>query len=340
MNLPSYDFLSAPLWLINILHIVTLSLHLIAMNFLLGGLVVLMFGKIDGRWMNPSVRNYVKLLPTAAAATITLGVAPLLFAQIVYHRQLYSAAIVSGWFWLLIIPVVILAYYFLYASSFSKRPEITNGRYLTVVLLCLLYVSIVYSSVFSLAENPTLIKDTYTANQSGWTINPDIGSWLIRWLHMVTGAITVGAFFVGWVGRNDDSVFRAGKTFFTWGMAAASVFGLVYLFTLGDYLVPLMKTPAIWALTVGIVLSLGALHMFYKKKFILTAIMLTVSVIMMVYTRHHVRLLHLANQFEPGNLPVQTQWPIFVIFLVLFLTAIGLVGYMLRLFFAGSRTAD
>jgi hypothetical protein len=314
MNLPSYNFLSAPLWLINLLHVLTLSLHLVAMDFLFGGL--------------------------ATAATVSLGVAPLLFAQIVYHRQLYSAAIVSGWFWLMIIPVVILAYYLLYGAAFSKRPEVTNGRYLSVVLLCLTYVSIVYSSVFSLAENPALINESYAAAQNGWTINPDVGSWLFRWLHMVTGAITIGGFFVGWVGRNDESMFRAGKTFFTWGMVATSLFGFVYLFTLGDYLRPFMRTPAIWALTVGIVLSLGALHMFYKKKFVPTVVMLVVSVIMMVYTRHHVRLLHLANQFEPKNLPVQTQWSIFLIFLVLFVVAIAVVWYMLRLFFAGTKSNE
>ncbi len=338
MILPTYNFLSAPLWLINVLHVLTLSLHLVAMNFVFGGLVVLLFGKIDGRWTNESVRRYVKMLPTALATTVTLGVAPLLFAQIVYHRELYSAAIVSGWFWLMIIPVVILAYYLLYSASFSKRPDVTSGRYLTIVAVCLLYVSLVYSSVFALAENTALVKSAYAANQSGWTINPDIGNWIFRWLHMVTGAITVGGFFVGWVGRNDDSVFRAGKQFFTGGMAVASVFGLVYLMTLGDYLAPLMKTPAIWALTVGIVLSLGALHFFYRKRFLPAAFMLVPSVITMVYTRHHVRLLRLADSFEPKDLPVNAQWSIFLIFLVLFVVAIGTVWYMLSLYFAGDKS--
>ena len=40
MNLPDYHFLPGPLWLITILHLVTLTLHSAAMNFLLGGLAV------------------------------------------------------------------------------------------------------------------------------------------------------------------------------------------------------------------------------------------------------------------------------------------------------------
>ena len=39
MSLPSSDFLSAPLWLITFLHLLTFTAHLAAMNFLLGGLV-------------------------------------------------------------------------------------------------------------------------------------------------------------------------------------------------------------------------------------------------------------------------------------------------------------
>ena len=158
MNLPLYDFLPAPLWLINILHIVTLSLHLIAMNFLFGGLVVILLGRIDDRWQNPAVMQYVKLLPSAMAATITLGVAPLLFVQLVYPRQIYSAAIVSGWFWLLIIDAAILGYYCMYVVSFKKSLGGSVAPLLWVVMGTFLYISLIYNSVFALAENPNLSR--------------------------------------------------------------------------------------------------------------------------------------------------------------------------------------
>lgn len=340
MNLPLYDFLPAPLWLINILHIVTLSLHLIAMNFLFGGLAVLLFSRISDRWRNPAVMQYMKLLPSAMAATITLGVAPLLFVQLVYPRQVYSAAIVSGWFWLLIIDAAILGYYCMYVVSFKKSLGGSVAPLLWVVMGTFLYISLIYNSVFALAENPNLSRSLYAGEQNGWAFNPDIGSWIFRRLHIVTGAITVGGFFVGWICRENDQVHRAGKQFFTWGMAAAAVFGFVYLFTLSDYLVPFMRTPAIWALTVGIVLSAGALHFYFKKRFIPAAVMVFVSVIVMVYARHQVRLLHLADSYDPSSMPVQSQWPIFAVFLFFFLIAIGLVWYMLRLFLAGRSRGE
>jgi hypothetical protein len=339
MNLPSYDFLSAPLWLVNILHVVTLTLHLVAMNFVFGGLVAILFGRIDNRWQNAVVQRYLKLLPTAMAATVTFGVAPLLFAQLVFPRQIYGASIISSWFWLMIIPVAIVGYYFLYAASFSRPQNTRKGLFLAIALLGMTYISLVYSSVFSLAENPDLRQELYSGDQSGLVLNPNFGDYVFRWLHMVFGAVTVGGFFVGWLGKDDSVMYAVGKQFFLWGMVVASLFGVIYLITLGDILRPFMRTPGIWALTVGIVLSVGSLHFFFKKKFVPSAIMVLVSVLMMVYSRHHVRLLSLADHYDPASVPIGPQWSMFALFLICFVVAVGLVWYMLRLFFTSKPSA-
>ena len=97
MNLPDYNFIPAPLWLITVLHILTLTLHFVAMNFLVGGVIIVLWGKFTDRWNHPVVKKFISAFPSAMAATVTLGVAPLLFVQLVYHRQVYAASIVSGW---------------------------------------------------------------------------------------------------------------------------------------------------------------------------------------------------------------------------------------------------
>lgn len=334
MHLPDYNFLSAPLWLITVLHIVTLSLHFAAMNFLVGGLIIVLWGKFTNRWEDPTVQQFVKLFPTALAATVTLGVAPLLFLQLVYHRQVYAASIVSGWFWLMIIPAVMIGYYLLYGAALSKRPGGAHrALWLTIALGLFLYVSVVYSSVFSLAERPADIQALYGQSQSGLTLNPEVGDWLLRWLHMLFGAMTVGGFFVGLLGRNNPQAFKVGKGFFLWGMVFASVVGVAYLLSLADYLKAFMRTPAAWSLTIGIVLAAGSMHFFFKRKFLPASLMLFVSLVTMVINRHYVRLLRLDGQFEPTSLAVQPQWSVFLMFLACFVVAIALLWYMLRLYF-------
>ena len=338
MSLPDYNFLSAPLWLVTVLHIVTLTLHYLAMNFIVGGIIVLLFGKFEDKWKHPTVRKFIAMFPNAMAATVTFGVAPLLFVQLVYSKQIYSASIISAWFWLFIFAVAMMSYYFLYASSFaSKKESRSPGTYLVIALIGLIYVSFVYSSVFSMAERPDLYASLYAGNQSGLVLNTDIGSYIFRWLHMLLGAVTVGGFFVGLIGRDNDQAFAIGKKFYLWGMVVAMIVGLVYLFTMGDYISPFMRGAAIWWLTLSTVLSLASLHFFFKKKFVPASLMVLLSLIGMVVIRHYVRLMHLDEHFDPSTLPIQPQWSIFIVFLACFLLGVGLVWYMLRLYFTGEK---
>jgi len=229
MNPIEYASLPAPLWLITSLHILTLTLHLLAMNIVVGGIVIGLFGRFSDRWQHPFVTQLVKLLPTMMAATVTLGVAPLLFVQVVYGRFIYSASIISGWFWLMIFVAAILGYYCLYAAAFSKKGKARTGVYLGSALVCFVYISYVYSSVFALTERPDLQAILYAANQSGLILNNDVGSYLYRWLHVLAGAVTVGGFFVAALGRHNEEAFAAGKLFFLWGMIVASVLGVAYM---------------------------------------------------------------------------------------------------------------
>ena len=334
MSLPDYNFLAAPLWLITMLHIATFTLHLIAMNFMAGGVVVILFGKFNDRWSDPAVRQLVKLFPSAMAATVTFGVAPLLFLQLVFGRLVYSASIVSAWFWLMIVAVVIIGYYFLYGAAFAEKDRGKRIRTcLTISLFCFIYVSFIYSSVFSMAERPELIKMLYAGNQSGLVINPDIGSYIFRWLHMLTGAVMVGSFFTGWIGRNSGEVFSVSRKFYLYGMAAAMIFGLGYLMTLGDYMAPFMHSAAPFLLLVSVILSLGSLFFFFRKQFIPAGLMLLISFAGMVATRFIVRLIRLKDFFDPAAIPVKPQWTAFAVFIICFVAAIGLLWYMLKLFF-------
>jgi hypothetical protein len=336
--LPNYEFLPAPLWLISVLHILTLTLHFVAMNFMVGGVIIVLFGRAASRWNHATLRTFLKLFPTLMAATITLGVAPLLFVQLTFPRQIYAAAIVSGWFWLMIIAVLIVAYYCLYAASFSKSTG-AAGKYLGLALLGMIYVSVVYSSVFSLAERPDLYRAMYAANPSGLTINTEWSGWIFRWMHMLAGAVTVGGFFIGLIGRDNPEESSTGRKFFVGGMVASFLLGLAYLLTLADIMNPIMRSPGVWALSLSILFSLGALHFFFKRKFVPAGLMLFVSLLGMVTLRYYVRLILLEKHYDPATVTVSPQWSVFAIFLVCFLLALGLLFYMIRLFVRSGRPA-
>jgi hypothetical protein len=341
MNLPDSQFLAAPLWLVTLLHLVTLTLHFVAMNFLLGGVIVVLYAAVKKRWDDPTLMRFVRLFPMAMAATVTLGVAPLLFLQLVYPRQIYAAAIISGWFWLGVIGAVIVAYYALYRASMrGERTGKVSKAALGVAVLGLLYVSLVYSSVFSMAERPELMATVYAQNQAGTTVNPAVADYGLRWLHMLLGAITVGGFFVGWLGQDRPEVYRIGKHVFIGGTVAASMAGMFYLVTLKDIMLPFMKSPGIWAVMAGMMLSVAAIWFFWIKRFWLAALSLFVSMLGMVYARHTVRLLRLDGTFDPASWRVATQWSPLVLFLVCFVIMLAVVAWMLRLLLVSGKAAQ
>lgn len=332
MNLPDYEFLSAPLWLVTTLHILTLTLHFVAMNFLFGGVIITLDAAFRRRWDDPTLKKFGRMFPTAMAATVTLGVAPLLFLQMVYHRQMYAAAIVSGWFWLGVIGVALITYYALYRSALkSERTGTISKPALLLALAGLLYISLTYSAVFSMAERPAQIHQLYAQNQTGWVWNPAVGDYFLRWLHMVLGAVTVGGFFVGLIGRDRPETYATGKMFFLGGMVLAALAGFAYMLSLLPYLAAFMRAPAIWGLTIGVLLSAGSLHYYFKKQFWPSGGMLFVSMLTMVYARHTVRLIKLHGQFDPASWRVAPQWSVFALFLVCFVIMLAVVGYMLRL---------
>lgn len=338
--MPDYNFFSGPLWLITFLHIFTFTLHLIAMNFLVGGLAVILWGKISNRWEDPTVKQFVNLFPSIMAATITLGVAPLLFLQLVYPKQVYSAAIASGWFWMGVVDLAIVSYYLFYAASMSRQPgKGPRSWMLYIALGGLLYISFVYSSIFSMAERPELIESVYADNQTGLTLNPNLSQYIFRWLHMIFGAFTVGSFIFGIVGRNHESSFGAAKTFVLWGTIINAVIGFVYLFQLDDLLLPFMRSPGIHALSLGIVASLALVHFFFKRQFVIASSLMFVSMLCMVIARHYVRLVRLADVYDPTTVPINPQWSIMIVFLVCFLMAIGTVWYMIRIFIKDKKIA-
>jgi hypothetical protein len=89
--------LPAPYWIFKLLLIVTFILHIVVMNFMFGG----GFLAALARFRSKKDENYARLfkalakkIPNLLPATITLGVAPLLFLQVIYGQFFYTSTII------------------------------------------------------------------------------------------------------------------------------------------------------------------------------------------------------------------------------------------------------
>src|SRR3974390_2557008 len=105
--------LPAPIWLIKLLHIVTLALHFVAVEMLLGGLLIAVLLSLFRNSPQSSIaaRSIARRLTVVMTYVINFGVPPLLFAQVLYGRALYTSSVLIGAYWISIVAVLCATYW-------------------------------------------------------------------------------------------------------------------------------------------------------------------------------------------------------------------------------------
>src|SRR6476620_4143791 len=144
--------LPAPIWLLKLLHIVTLSLHFVAVEMLLGGLLIAVLLSLFRGSPESMVaaRAIARRLTVVMTYVINLGVPPLLFAQVLYGRALYTSSVLIGVYWISIIFLLMASYYGLY---FSAKLAAAKKSWTAVglgALLLVLSVAFIYSNNMTL----------------------------------------------------------------------------------------------------------------------------------------------------------------------------------------------
>ncbi len=97
-------------------YVVTLVLHVVFMNYVLAGTAALAAAYLrpGNRGAGESTAILKEWMPFMLSGAITAGVAPLLFLQILYQREYYTANLLLFNRWMAILPVLIVGFYALY----------------------------------------------------------------------------------------------------------------------------------------------------------------------------------------------------------------------------------
>jgi hypothetical protein len=192
------------------LYVLTLVLHVLSMNYVLAGQTYLaVVSALEAvRGPLPSQQApAAKLrdwLPFALGVTITAGVAPLLFVQILYKRPFYTANLLLFHRWMAILPVLIAAFYLLYLQKSGRRHtwSLPVRALISIGIWgCFTFVA------WSWTENHLLSL----RNQAGWTAEYAANRWfasdvehLPRLLVWYFGAFSVMATALGWQLRHEQ----------------------------------------------------------------------------------------------------------------------------------------
>ncbi|MDM7914423.1 MAG: hypothetical protein ACE15D_18375 [Candidatus Eisenbacteria bacterium] len=348
--------LPAPVWIFRVLHLVTFLLHLLAMNLLLGVGIVTAITAARGRRNAPHCRRLAEklhpMLPVLTAATVTLGVAALLFLQVLFGRFFYTSSILLAVPWFSIVFLLIAAYYGHYFSAMSdtvrreRRAWIAWGSAILILI-----VGFIYTNNLTLLQTPERFRDLYLAGRSGVRLNFGEPTLIPRFLHFLTAAIAaagLGIVAVGWntIRRGEENegfgawTVRYGRKWFLGATAVQLVIGLWFLFSIPEQVRGLFlggDPVRTGHLFVAVFLALAAVALLAAKPesgriVLASAGLLALAILGMVLVRSWVRDAMLGPSAGLGELTVQPQWEVLAIFLVLFLGALATLGWMIRRF--------
>jgi hypothetical protein len=354
-TIPDADPLAmpAPPWLLWALLMLTFTLHVIAMNFVLGGSIIAAFARLRGSDNGMRMaKSFGKAMPTAVAAAVTLGVAPLLFLQALYGRLFFASAVLVAWFWLAIVPVLIFAYYGTYWIAFRGKKE-GSGRFAVLALLvalALLGIAFVQSTNMSLMLRPESFLTKYAADGGGTHLNLGDPTFIPRWLHMLLGALAVGGYAVslyGVIQRKTDQehgtwAARWGALWFVAPTAANLLTGLWWIGVLPrEVILRFMGRDVLASLSLG----LGIVFGFVTLGMMLMAMgsadptrqvkhagyTLVATLVAMVLARDGVRQGMLGEAGFSPTTWVDPQWGVIAIFIVLLVGALAVTAWMASL---------
>ncbi len=311
--------LPAPFWLLEFLLLLSFTLHILFVNLMVGGSIMVVATEIlsfrNRDWDRIS-REIAKTITVNKSLAVVLGVGPLLTISVLYTTTFYSANLLTGHVWILIVPLVISAFLLTYAHRYwwDKLAE-TKGLRLAIALAALglfLFIPLIFLTNINLMLYPERWRDI----ASFWDALM-LANVLPRYLHFLAATVAVlGLFLAKWFGRDgyvasleleSTTCNHIVRRFYALALGATAlqfVSGPLVVFTLPGHVVSI----SLILMLVFAVLPLAALAILWLwqevqdpqpgGRFWRIVGALTVAVVSMVYARHDVRETALAPHRE------------------------------------------
>lgn len=359
-SIPSYQPipLPAPLWLLQALLIIGFITHVIPMNVIMTGGLLAAWHWVKGgshasSYSGRFATTLTNHLPVYMSVAITQGVVPLLFLQLLYGPLYYTSSVQMGWFWLSIIFLLLVGYYGLYAFKLKKEalgvfaPWVLVGS--TLLFWCIGFLFV--NNITLMLQPDRWLPDAAT---NGLNLNLTDPQLWPRFLHFLFSSFAVNGLVMGFYGyilkgRADKEVHTANADYASWLIkTGAGLFGGITLVQIGIGGWFLMAQPeglatmfmggniiatglfgASMALTVlSLLTSAVAWAKGSRPMSLATFVLGILVVVLMIGMRHMQRLFLVDGYIDPGTLPVEPQWDLLIVFIIL---AVSLIVFLVWL---------
>jgi len=210
----------------------TFFLHVLFMNVALGTAVLAPFMAFAARsrpHVAEALRRLLTFWPIAISMTITTGVAPLLFVQVLYGHLFYTSNILLGWTWLSILLLLLTGFYAVYLvkPQTAQLPQTTKGpqpanvreglssaappfggsssaivssRIALLIYIAVAFVGIaaIFTANSTLMTQPDAWPAVHAGSRSAWGVHAMLWP---RLAHNVIGSLAVTGLFIAGAAR-------------------------------------------------------------------------------------------------------------------------------------------
>jgi hypothetical protein len=339
--IPTPDALQVHWFWLHLLLTLTTFLHFVAMNFMLGaGFIAFAAPFWRGNDILPLNAHIAKTLPYSIAFTINLGVAPLLFLQVLYGQFLYTSSVLMAVYWLSIVGLLIISYYAAYVYRLIDDKSGLGRLFIGAAFLLLLGVAFLFSNNASIMQMPE-VWSRYFSDRTGWLLNFNDPALIPRYLHFIASAVAIGGLGIALYfeirkrrGATDgDEWIKLGSNWFMVATIINFGFGFWFLGALPEaaYDPATLKGKIFFIMIVGSVVTIiPSIAYAQAGKIIPATVWALATILLMTLARDVLRLTYLKPYFSLSDLPRVPQYSPFIVFLLAFVGAIYLVGWMLK----------
>lgn len=361
--MPPPDPLGFPLppWILQALTYLTLTLHLSAVHFTIGGALVLLWARMRSGTRHEGVaRFFGSGLPLGVSYIITLGIPPLLFVQVLYGQLFYSSSVLIGAFWIQVIPALILAYAGFYYHKLQRdaRPRF-QGTVVLLATLLLLYVGYIYVNNFTLLMSPGKWTQLHAGAPGGGRLHHGEPTVHPRLLLFLASSFGVAGLALVWRGvyLTRWGLAEAGQHSRSAGFRTFLLSPLLWIIALiGVYatrpqdISSMLSSGLAPKILVAIGVLGGAVALFCaylavaqaKLRYpLISSLAMVVLTASMVVFRDLVRIRELGSHWTLSSVPVNAQWGVFLLFLTALAGGVILLAVLcMKIFPAMARNAQ
>lgn len=190
---------------LKILLVVLFLAHILFVNLMVGGSILSVVFEIIGRHIpryDSLARRVSRTITVNKSLAVVLGVGPLLCINLVYTLHFYSANALTGYAWLMIIPLVTLAFLLAYVHKYTWDKWVDAARPLHIfvgIMSAFLFLSI--PLIFLSNINLMLFPEKW-ADIGGFFSSLRVGNVFPRYFHFLAASLAITALFLaGWFGR-------------------------------------------------------------------------------------------------------------------------------------------